>query len=214
VVVRRAVAGMGDAAADVTEIGWGEAAWVSSIAVALLITVVGIALFAILILSSMSIAKVRLIRSFFVNFGVGFAFSFLNLFLLFGAVFAFPAVVINASLVTLIGAADRRAKYASALASSGTVRVLPRFCLYLFVAVISATAGACLIKYTPGVLHKAGEVPSIEWEKDFQTWEGLGGWILVNLGFGVLSLTGGSIAETWMYRRDALEYAAASKKAK
>lgn len=44
---------MGDAAADVTEIGWGEAAWVSSIAVALLITVVGIALFAILILSSM-----------------------------------------------------------------------------------------------------------------------------------------------------------------
>jgi len=44
---------MGDAAADVTEIGWGKAAWVSSIAVALLITVVGIALFAILILSSM-----------------------------------------------------------------------------------------------------------------------------------------------------------------
>ena len=33
-------------------------------------------------------------------------------------------------------------------------------------------AGACLIKYTPGVLHKAGEVPAIEWAKDFQTWEG------------------------------------------
>jgi hypothetical protein len=30
--------------------------------------------------------------------------------------------------------------------------------------------------------------------------EGLGGWILVNLGFGVLSLIGGSIAETWVPR--------------
>ena len=28
---------------------------------------------------------------------------------------------------------------------------------------------------------RAGEVPSMEWEKDFQTWEGLGGWLLVNL---------------------------------
>ena len=28
---------------------------------------------------------------------------------------------------------------------------------------------------------RVGEVPAIEWEKDFQTWEGLGGWIVVNL---------------------------------
>ena len=28
---------------------------------------------------------------------------------------------------------------------------------------------------------RVGEVPGIEWEKDFQTWEGLGGWIVVNL---------------------------------
>ena len=35
--------------------------------------------------------------------------------------------------------------------------------------------------YTCGRLLRAGEVPSIEWEKDFKTWDGLGGWILVNL---------------------------------
>jgi len=52
------------------------------------------------------------------------------------------AVIINASLVTLIGAADRRAQYASALAPSGKVRVVPRFCLYLFVGSFSAAAGA------------------------------------------------------------------------
>lgn len=30
-------------------------------------------------------------------------------------------------------------------------------------------------------LRRVGEVPAIEWRKDFQTWEGLGGWIVVNL---------------------------------
>ena len=34
------------------------------------------------------------------------------------------------------------------------------------------------------MVNRAGEVPSIEWRKDFETWEGLGGWIVVNLVCG------------------------------
>lgn len=104
-----------------------------------------------------SIAKVRIIRSFFVNFGVGFAFSFLNLFLLFGAVFAFPAVVINAVLVTIIGAMDHSSQWASALSASGKVRVARRFCLYLSVAVLSTIAGG-LQRASPGAVRTRSPV--------------------------------------------------------
>ena len=41
---------------------------------------------------------------------------------------------------------------------------------------------------------------------DFQTWEGLGGWLAVNLGFGSVSLVVGTLAETWFFRRDAEDF--------
>jgi hypothetical protein len=84
--------------------------------------------------------------------------------------------------------------------------VWARLLTYSLIAIASTIAGACLVKYTPGVLHKAGEVPRIEWHKDFQTWEGLGGWLAVNLGFGSVSLVVGTLAETWFFRRDAEEF--------
>lgn len=46
------------------------------------------------------------------------------------------------------------------------------------------TLGRCVERQRGGSdrqLRRAGEVPAIEWRKDFQTWEGLGGWIVVNL---------------------------------
>jgi len=142
---------------------------------------------------------------------LSFLFSFLNLFLLFGAVFAFPAVVINSVLVTIIYAWDDRKDFAHCI-RNGSPRVYSRFLLYLFVAVLSTIMGACIIKYTPGVLHKSGEVPPLDWNKDFQTWEGLGGWITVNLGFGIFSLLFGSLAETWMFHKDVKERTSKTKK--
>ena len=73
------------------EVGWGEAAWVSSIAVAMVIVAVGVTFFVVLILAGMSLAQVQVLKKLAVNFALSFAASFLNLFLLFGAVFAFPA---------------------------------------------------------------------------------------------------------------------------
>jgi hypothetical protein len=36
----------------------------------------------------------------------------------------------------------------------GRPRTLARACTYLFIALFSTVMGACLIKYTPNVLHK------------------------------------------------------------
>mmetsp|Transcript_17968 Transcript_17968/g.45310 ORF Transcript_17968/g.45310 Transcript_17968/m.45310 type:complete len:194 (-) Transcript_17968:88-669(-) len=186
------------------EVSWTDAAWVSTVGIAFIITAVGITFFSIMILATMSLARLRIVRRLVVNFGVGFAFSFLNLFLLFGAVFAFPAVVINTILTTCIYAWDMRTAPPARLGWGG---IFQRYVLNLAVAAVSTVLGACLIKYTPGVLHKRGEVPPIEWERDFQTWEGLGGWLFVNLAFGSLSLIFGCVAETWLYTQDVRERA-------
>ncbi len=144
--------------------------------------------------------------------------SFLNLFLLFGAVFAFPAVVINSVFVTMIYVYDLRNGFASYSGSGSLVR---RYFFYLFVAVLATILGACFMKYTPGILHKyaaaaitphsapcptlltppplsPGEVPPLDWHRDFETWTGLGGWLLVNVAFGSISLIAGCGAETWV----------------
>ena len=89
------------------------------------------------------------------NIRISFASSFLNLFLLFGAVFAFPAVVINSIFVTMIYVYDLSHGFSS---YKGTKSLIQRYFLYLLVAVLATILGACFIKYTPGILHKC--VPS------------------------------------------------------
>ena len=110
------------------EVGWGEAAWVSSIAVAMVIVAVGVTFFVVLILAGMSLAQVQVLKKLVVNFALSFAASFLNLFLLFGAVFAFPA-----GLSTRATARFRRARMALRLdrAAGGTRVASARFSLTL-----------------------------------------------------------------------------------
>jgi hypothetical protein len=82
----------------------------------------------------------------------------MNLFLLFGAVFAFPAVVINTCLVTCVYAMDLR--YGFKYAGSKKFAIAKRYLLYLAVAIVSTVLGACLVKYTPGILHRLDCIPA------------------------------------------------------
>ena len=178
------------------EVSWAEATWVSSIVLAIIITVVGIGFFSLLILTSIRCIihtfyciSSRILNSLFFTVFIGCAYckssfgisgklkqiplsiysleevfllmaernrisfisSFLNLFLLFGAVFAFPAVVINSVFVTAIYAYDLNTGFSS---YSGRGSLIRRYFIYLLVAVLATILGACFIKYTPGILHK------------------------------------------------------------
>jgi hypothetical protein len=44
--------------------------------------------------------------------------------------------------------------YKHCVSAEGRVRVWVRASTYLLIAVASTVAGACVVKYTPGVLHK------------------------------------------------------------
>eukprot|EP00291_Cryptomonas_curvata_P000955 CAMPEP_0172190272 /NCGR_PEP_ID=MMETSP1050-20130122/23020_1 /TAXON_ID=233186 /ORGANISM="Cryptomonas curvata, Strain CCAP979/52" /LENGTH=110 /DNA_ID=CAMNT_0012865125 /DNA_START=260 /DNA_END=592 /DNA_ORIENTATION=- len=96
---------------------------------------------------------------------------------------------------------------------SGSGSLARRYFFYLLVAVLATILGACFMKYTPGILHNPGEVPPLDWHRDFETWTGLGGWLLVNVAFGSISLIAGCAAETWVFRRDALSFHHAAKAA-
>mmetsp|Transcript_13863 Transcript_13863/g.21622 ORF Transcript_13863/g.21622 Transcript_13863/m.21622 type:complete len:114 (-) Transcript_13863:456-797(-) len=95
------------------QVGWVDAAWITSIGIAFVIVAVSITFVAIMILASLSLAKMKIVQRAFWNFVTSFAASFLNLFLLFGAVFAFPAVLINTVFVTAVYAMDLRDSFRS-----------------------------------------------------------------------------------------------------
>lgn len=63
------------------------------------------------------------------------------------------AVVINSIAITVVYYIDVQSGYKHII-HQGKPRVVVRAVTYALIAISSTISGACLIKYTPGVLHK------------------------------------------------------------